>query len=96
MKRALLTALLVIAGCTDAQYGQWNSLGEPAIIDCFNGTQPIYHGRTLGKISTEQGSDGWFFIEVGTGHLIRVSGACVIRQKTSASRPLPSESEPTK
>lgn len=73
------TAVLSLAACTDAKMKQFTSLGSPGEIVCYSGALEIYRGKSTGKIATEQGSDGWFFQEEGTGKLIRVSGACVIR-----------------
>jgi hypothetical protein len=74
-----VTCVAEISGCTDAKMAQFTSLGRPGHIKCYSGAQAIYEGDSTGKISTEQGSDGWFFQEKGTNDLIRVSGACVIR-----------------
>lgn len=91
MKKALLAFLLLpfLAGCSDTGWAQWAAIGEPAIVLCYSGGKEIYRGKSTGKLHTEQGSDGWLFKEVGTGYLIRVSGACVIRQQTDTSVKLP-------
>lgn len=86
-------AILSLCACTDAEYGNLTSFGEPAIIDCYSGGKRVYHGRTMGQLQSQHGSDGWYFIEVGGSHLVRVSGQCIIRQKTSTSVPLPSDEE---
>ena len=74
-----LIGLLALTACTDAEVSQWTSLGTPGNIVCYSGGKEIYRGRSSGKISTEQHSDGWFFQEADTGKLIRVSGDCIIR-----------------
>ena len=81
MKRILIAtiAVLILSACTDAEMKQFATLGSPGEIVCYSGALEIYRGKSTGKIATEQGSDGWFFQEEGTGKLIRVSGACVIR-----------------
>jgi hypothetical protein len=81
MNRILIAAATVMAltACTDAKMKQFTTIGSPGEIVCYSGTLEIYRGKSTGKIATEQGSDGWFFQEEGTGKLIRVSGACVIR-----------------
>lgn len=81
MNKALIAVVvaLTLTACTDAKMKQLTTLGEPGEIVCYSGTLEIYKGKSTGKISTEQGSDGWYFQESGTGKLIRVSGACVIR-----------------
>lgn len=91
MRTLIAATTLPASACTDAGYAQLSSLGETAIVDCYSGTRQIYHGRTTGKLHAEEGSDGWFFVEQGTGHLVRVSGACVVRQKTGSSSALPDE-----
>lgn len=89
MRKLSLLLLFAFAGCTDADWGQVSALGEAAVIDCYSGARQIYHGHTTGKLNAEAHSDGWYFIETTTGHLVRVSGACVVRQKTGTSQPLP-------
>ena len=79
MKKLLLLVSVLMAGCTNAKWAQVTSIGSPAEIICYSGGVVFYHGWSTGKVSTEQGSDGWYFQEQGTGRLIRVSGACVIR-----------------
>lgn len=80
-----LLSLLSIPACTDADWSQISALGEVAMLDCYSGARQIYHGRTTGKLHAEAHSDGWYFVEEPTGHLVRVSGACVVRQKTGTS-----------
>ena len=89
MKRAIVFVAALAASCTDAEYSQLSALGEPANLTCYSGTAVIYKGRSTGKLSSEGHSDGWFFTEQGTNHLIRVSGACVVTQRTSSSPVLP-------
>lgn len=76
---ALLFATFMVAGCSDATRAKITAIGSPGEITCYSGGQVIYHGKSTGKIQTESGSDGWFFLEEGTGKLIRVSGSCVIK-----------------
>ena len=71
--------ILVLGGCSDASWSQISSIGSPGKVICYSGGKVIYEGTSTGKIATEQGSDGWFFKEVGSGNLIRVSGDCLIR-----------------
>jgi hypothetical protein len=79
--KILLTALfLTLLGCSDAKVAQFESLGQPAMITCYSGGEVIYQGFSTGKVSTEQNSDGWFWVEKETGDLIRASGQCIVRQ----------------
>lgn len=68
-----------VIGCSDAQRAQLGAMGQPGDITCYSGGTVFYHGKSTGKIATEKQSDGWYFQEAGTNNLIRVSGACVIR-----------------
>ena len=70
--------LLLLAGCTDARCAQVKAIGSGGHVKCYSGGQVIYEGDATGKIATEEGSDGWFFMEKGSNRLVRVSGACVI------------------
>ena len=71
--------LIASSACTNAWMAQVTSLGSPGHIICYSGGKVIYEGDSTGKISTESQSDGWFFQEQGTNKLVRVSGACVIK-----------------
>ncbi len=79
----VLVAAALLSACSfDANLAQITALGHSASITCYSGGKVIYSGQSSGKISSESGSDGWYFLESGTGNLIRVSGQCVIRNKT--------------
>lgn len=73
---AVFTA--VISGCTNAQMSQYKALGSRGKIVCYSGGVKIYEGTSSGKILTEEGSDGWYFEEDGTGKLIRTNSDCLI------------------
>lgn len=80
MKKILcLLFVVLLIGCTDATVKQLTTLGSSGTITCYSGGKLIYEGQSTGKITTEQGSDGWYFEEKGSGKLIRVSGDCVIK-----------------
>ena len=53
-------ALLSLFGCTDAQYGKFAILGNPAEVTCRSGGVVFVHARSTGKVSNEQNSDGFF------------------------------------
>lgn len=75
----IVAVIVALAGCTNAQWAQVTSLGSPADIVCYSGGRVIYQGRSTGKVSTEQGSDGWFFQDAADNRLVRVSGQCVVK-----------------
>lgn len=74
----IFVALATVA-CTDASRAQLGSMGTAGHITCYSDGKVFYEGDSTGKISSENNSDGWFFKEKGTDSLIRVSGACLIR-----------------
>lgn len=79
MKMLITLSMLALAGCTNAEWSQLTSLGSPADIICYSGGKVIYQGRSTGKVSTESGSDGWFFQDASDNRLVRVSGQCVVK-----------------
>lgn len=54
---------------------------NPAKVICYSGGQIIYEGTSQGKVSSEEGSDGYAFTERDTGDLVEVSGTCTVRYK---------------
>jgi len=74
----MLILVLTLFACQDSEIAEWNALGDPGNITCYSGGQVIYDGVSTGKIATEQGSDGWKFMDSKTDRLVRVSGDCVI------------------
>jgi len=76
---ALVAVGVALTGCTNAEMSQYTSLGSPGEITCYSGNIVIYQGKSTGKILTEKGSDGWYFEDAATRRLVRVSGACVIK-----------------
>jgi hypothetical protein len=79
MKLMTIVAVLFLTGCTNADIAQWGALGSPADIVCYSGGKVIYQGRSTGKVSTENQSDGWYFQDASDKRLVRVSGQCVIK-----------------
>jgi hypothetical protein len=79
---AIVFVLLILAsmnGCTDGRFAKVKALGTAGHIKCMSGNVVLYEGDSTGVISTEHQSDGWYFQEKGSNDLIRVSGACLIR-----------------
>lgn len=70
--------LIMLSGCTDAGLKQFTTLGSSGHITCYSGGKVIYDGYSTGKIASEKQSDGWYFEDLKTGKLIRVSGDCLI------------------
>lgn len=73
-----LIVLLLLAGCSDGEWGKLAALGDPAHVVCYSGDTMIYDGWSTGKITSEANSDGYFFVDAKTKLLVEVSGNCVI------------------
>lgn len=69
---------LLLTGCSDANLGKMTAFGKSRSIKCYSGSKLIYSGHSTGKIKSEAQSDGYYFVEKGTGKLMEVSGNCVI------------------
>lgn len=79
MRGWLLVGLFMLAGCQAADRAQFYAYGDDAFITCYSGGNVIYEGWSDGKLKAEEHSGGWYFMEKGTAHLVRVSGDCVVR-----------------
>ena len=77
-KLFVIGALIALAGCTDVERAQVASLGDPASVKCWSGTQVIFDGRSTGVVTSPEGSDGYRFMDANTRKLVEVSGNCVI------------------
>lgn len=79
LKKLIFCLIVLFAiGCTDAKMKQFTTIGSSAHVKCYSGGTVIYDGYSTGKVTTEKGSDGWYFEDSKTNKLIRVSGDCVI------------------
>ncbi len=82
----VVLALMICAGfglygCTDAQWGQYSSLGNSFDVKLFSCDGNIIAEYTSsGKVSEESGSDGWFFVDAKTGKFIRLAGTTIVTE----------------
>ncbi len=76
---AAICAAIALGGCSNADMSQIEALGSPAQITCYSGGHAVFDAHSTGKVSTERGSDGWYFEDAATERPVRVSGQCVIR-----------------
>lgn len=74
----MLVTLITITGCTDAEMGKLSSYGGSARIECYSGTLKIYDGKSTGKVSSAEQSDGYYFVDKADNKLKEISGNCVI------------------
>ena len=75
---ALICLVFLGIGCTDARWGKFTALGNPASVLCYSGGKLIYSGKSTGKVVSEASSDGYFFRDAKSGKVMEVSGNCVI------------------
>ena len=82
MKKLLLSFILLsLIGCTDAIVGKIRSYGASAKVRCWSGGQIILDEESSGKISSEQNSNGYYFISKKTDEMIEVDADCVFIYK---------------
>lgn len=74
----ILVIMLSLTGCLDAQMAKVRAIGSSAEVTCFSGEKVIYHGKSSGKVISEENSDGYFFRDKGTKQTVEVSGNCII------------------
>ena len=81
MKNLLLVSSLILFfyACTDAKKAKIGGFGSKFQIEMLNCDGSV--ARTWissGKVSSEQNSDGYYFMEEGTDRLIEVTGRLII------------------
>jgi len=75
----VLTALLAVAGCTDATMAHIGQLGDQSAVQCFSGGQVVYNGTSTGKIESNANEDGIYFKEKESGKFVRLYADCIVR-----------------
>ena len=76
----VFVALILAAGCTDANRAQYGALGAKHRIEMYSGGKKVREWTSTGKPHTEQQSDGYFFVDAESEELVRVSGDIVVTQ----------------
>lgn len=81
-KIALLITAVVAFGCTDAERSKAGGLGDKFSVALVNCDGTITHQWiSSGKVLSENGSDGYFFMEDKTGKLVEVTGTLIITKQ---------------
>lgn len=83
MKLAAVSALAIIASfsstsCTDAKRAKVGGLGDQFKVEMYSGGKLVREWTSTGKVSIEEGTDGYYFKDKDTGKLIEVSGDVII------------------
>lgn len=55
-----LLFVIILTGCTDAEFSRYTTFGQRAEIICRSGGKITFHGISTGKVSNERNSDGYF------------------------------------
>lgn len=75
---AAILGLVAVTACTDARMAGFGAYGDPARVTCYSGGQKIFDDFSTGKVSSEEGSDGFYFVAASTNRLVSVSGDCIL------------------
>lgn len=81
MKKILfiLMLLLTLVSCTDAKQAKLGSYNDSFKVELVNCDGTITHSWiSTGKVSNEENSDGYYFLDSKTGELIQVSGSIIL------------------
>ena len=82
MRRDLLLVLLLwvlFVGCTDARMNKFKTFGDERHVVCWSGGKVILDTYSTGRVLSEDGSNGYYFEERGSGEFIEVDADCVFR-----------------
>ena len=81
-KYILMTLSLVIfSGCMRAEMARISAIGSDHKILVYSGGNLVKEFHSVGKVLTEQDSDGWYFLNKETNKLTRVSGTVIVEQE---------------
>lgn len=75
----ILAVSLLLISCTDAKQAKLGSYNESFKIELVNCDGTVTHSWiSTGKVSNEESSDGYYFLDSKTGELIQVSGSIIL------------------
>lgn len=83
MKSLLLLVVAVacclpFVGCTDANLARQSALGNKHRVELWSGGKLVREWTSTGKVESESQSDGYYFVDVESRELVRVTGDLVI------------------
>lgn len=80
-KLLLISLLLIVISCTDASYQKYiGSINEEFKIEMYSGGTLVRTWTSTGKVTNEDNSDGYGFVDKATKKYVRVSGDLIITQ----------------
>jgi hypothetical protein len=74
----VVTSILGLSGCLDAQTAGFSSMGQEARVTCYAGEHLMVDTCSTGKVLNSTQSDGYRFKDRVTGRYLMVSGTCVV------------------
>lgn len=77
MKTLLIILGLLLNSCTDKNLD--SIIDTEKTIKCYSAGTLIYEGKSTGEIMQSRSRDYYYFRELGTDNLVKVSGNCVIK-----------------
>jgi len=78
MKSLVLSMVMVACLGCDARISQFQAIGAKHHIELWSGGKMVREWTSTGKVLTETNSDGYYFCDVETQRLVRVTGDLVI------------------
>ena len=79
---AVSVIMLTLGACTDAGRAKIGGLGDEFKVEMINCDGSVARSWiSSGKVLSEEGSDGYFFMDKETGKLIEVTGRIVITKQ---------------
>ena len=74
-------SLVIFSGCMRAEMARISAIGSDHKILVYSGGNLVKEFHSVGKVLTEQDSDGWYFLNKETNKLTRVSGTVIVEQE---------------
>lgn len=76
----LLVAIsfVLLSSCTDSKREKLFNYGNEFKVEMYSGNKLVRSWISTGKVSSEKGSDGYYFKDKSTGKLVEVTGDIVI------------------
>jgi hypothetical protein len=77
---SLLVLILIFSSCTDARQAKLLGYGEDYKIEILSSAtgQVIKTYHSSGKVSSEETSDGYYFMDQETGELTEIAGGIIV------------------
>lgn len=79
----LVTGMVLMSSCTDAKFAKIGGYGDEFTVQMYSGGVLVREWTSSGKVKSEEGSDGYYFMDKNTDQLVEVAGDVVITSKLS-------------